>query len=183
MNSQQVIRVASIAEVAPLGPFCLCEWNVLSIRGKLGELPLDFPGARRLLTLYFDDVGDDFPEDHLFAAKPEDIEGAVEFSREIGDEPLLIQSYAGFSRSTALSWIILCDKLREEPKCVRQAFEIVRTIRPVMLPNRHVVKLGLETLYSGEARKEMRREFQACLAELKYPEPVPDPSTYQLPHE
>ncbi len=171
------LRIASVEEVVRMSPGELSDWNILSIRGRLDELPLNLPGARSVKTLHFDDVEADYPEDHLFAARPEDIEAALAFARDVAEQPLLIHCYAGISRSTALAWIILCDKLREQPGFVRKAFEILRALRPVMLPNRHVIRLGIEALSAGEARKAMMGEFKGCLAELKNPEPlVPYPA-------
>src|ERR1017187_943603 len=123
------LKIVGIEEVRRLSQHELAGWNILSIRGRMNE-PLTFPGARSTKTLHFDDVVKDFPEDQEFAATPDDILAALAFSRGIADEPLLIHCVAGISRSTALAWIILYDKLKAQPDAVRRSFEIIRMLRP-----------------------------------------------------
>jgi predicted protein tyrosine phosphatase len=160
------MMIASVEEAVRLTPAELSDWHILSIRGRLNELPLDFPGARSVKTLHFDDVEADYPEDHIFAARAKDIQAALEFARAIGEEPLLIHCYAGISRSTAIAWLIVYDKLKTQPDGVRRAFEIVRRLRPILIPNRHVLRLGILLLGTKNKRKRLTQEFQDCLAEI-----------------
>ena len=162
------LMIVGLDEVLQLPATMLRDWNILSIRGRLNELPLSFPGARSVKTLHFDDVESDYPDDHLFAATPSDIQHALAFAREIGDEPLLIHCHAGISRSTAVAWIIIWDKLKPKPDSVGQAFDIVRRVRPILLPNRHILRLGIEALAPKETQKTIMQEFQGCLTELNY---------------
>jgi predicted protein tyrosine phosphatase len=163
----QTLRIASVEEAVRMSPGELSIWNILSIRGRLNELPLGFPGARSVRTLHFDDVEADYPEDHLFAARPEDIAAAIGFARDVAEEPLLIHCYAGISRSTALAWLIVYDKLKAQPNAVRRAFEVVRKLRPILIPNRHVLRLGIELLVPREKRQRLTLQFKDCLAEIK----------------
>jgi predicted protein tyrosine phosphatase len=135
--------------------------------------PLSFPGARSLKSLHFDDVEADCPEDGEFAAKPEDIRDAIAFSRGIDDGLLLIHCAAGISRSTALAWIIIYDKLKGEPDAVRRSFHLVRKLRPILSPNRHVLRLGVEALAPKGSRIKIMQQFQDCLVELNPVEPTP----------
>jgi len=162
------LMIVGLDEVLQLPAAMLRDWNILSIRGRLNELPLNFPGARSVKTLHFDDVESDYPDEHLFAATPSDIQHALAFAREIGDAPLLIHCHAGISRSTAVAWIIIWDKLKPKPDSVGQAFDIVRRARPILLPNRHVLRLGIAALAPKETQKSIMQEFQGCLAELNY---------------
>jgi len=165
---KQKIMIIGVAKALGLCPAELAGWNILSICGWRHERPLSFPGARRTKTLYFDDV-EDCPEDGESAARPEDIQTALAFSREIEDEPILIHCSAGISRSTAVAWIILYDKLRAQPPpeaAVRQSFDIVRKLRPILAPNRHVLRLGIEALVPGKSRKAVLQQFHDCLIEL-----------------
>jgi hypothetical protein len=73
----QEIKITSIDEAVRLTPAQLSPWNILSITSRLNELPLNFPGARNLETLYFDDVDGVYPDDHLFAATPNDVQEAL----------------------------------------------------------------------------------------------------------
>ena len=159
------MKIVGIEEVRRLSQAELAGWNILSIRDRMSE-PLSFPGARSRKSLHFDDVEADYPEDGQFAARLEDLQAALAFSRGIEDEPLLIHCTMGMSRSTAIAWIIIYDKLRAEPDAVRRSFEIVRKLRPMLTPNRHVLRLGVKALAPKGGRKRMMREFHECLVEL-----------------
>ncbi len=165
---KQEMMIASVHEVLGLGPDELAGWNILSIRGRNGEPPLSFPGARSTKILHFDDVEADSPADGFFAATMDDIQEAIRFSRDLGDEPLLIHCHAGISRSTAIAWILVFDKLMERPGSVRLAFGIVRNLRPAMWPNRHILRLGIEALVPSALRKYILQEFHNCLIEFGY---------------
>jgi predicted protein tyrosine phosphatase len=162
------LMIVGLDEVFRLPASELKDWNILSIRGRMNERPFNFPGARRVKTLHFDDVEADYPEEQLFAAKPKDVEDALAFAREVGDEALLIHCRAGISRSTAIAWIIIWDKLKAKADSVGQAFDIVRKVRPILLPNRHVLRLGVEALAPKETQTKIMEEFQGCLMELNY---------------
>jgi predicted protein tyrosine phosphatase len=159
------MKIVGVEEARRLRPAELARWNILSICGRRSG-PLSFPGARATKSLYFDDVEADFQDDGEFAARPEDIQDALVFARGIGDEPLLIHCAMGISRSTGVAWIIIYDKLKSQPDAVRQSFEIVRKLRPILSPNRHVLRLGVEALVSSGSRKKIMRQFQDCLVEL-----------------
>jgi predicted protein tyrosine phosphatase len=164
------LMIAGLDEVFRLTESQLKDWNILSICGSATGLPLRFAGRRRVKTLCFDDVEADCPDECLFAATPNHIQDALDFAREIGDEPLLIHCHAGISRSTAIAWIIVWDKLKDGPEAVRQSFGIVRKARPILSPNRHVLRLGIEALAPREKQKQVVGEFADCLAELNYPQ-------------
>ena len=159
------MKIVGLEEVWRLSPTQLAGWNILSIRGRM-HAALSFPGAASAKTLHFDDVEADCPETGEFAATAADIQAAIEFSREIGDEPLLVHCAAGVSRSTAIAWIIIYDKLKREPDAVRRSFDIVRRLRPILSPNLHVLKLGVEALIPNTSRKKIVQQFQDCLDEL-----------------
>lgn len=159
------MKIIGVEEARRSTPTELAGWNILSIRGRKEE-SLSFPGARCIKSLHFDDVEADCPEDGEFAATPEDIRRALAFSSGIGDEPLLIHCAAGISRSTALAWLIIYDKLQEQPDAVRQSFDIVRKLRPILSPNRHVLRLGVEVLAPQGSRKRIMQQFCDCLVEF-----------------
>jgi predicted protein tyrosine phosphatase len=160
------LKIVGVEEARGLSPEELAGWSILSIRSKMKEGPLSFPGARSTKSIHFDDVEDDFPEEQEFAAKPEDIQEALEFSRGIDDGPLLIHCHMGISRSTAIAWIIIYDKLKGKPDAVRSSFEIVRKLRPILSPNRHVLRLGVEALAQKGSRKRVMQQFHDCLEEI-----------------
>ena len=165
------VKIVGVEEALRLSKAELTGWNILSICGRM-EAPLSFPGAKSTKSLYFDDVEGDCPEDGQFAARPEDIQAALEFSRGIDDGPLLIHCQMGISRSTAIAWIIIYDKLKAEPGAVRQSFEFVRKLRPILSPNPHVLRLGVKALAPKGSRNRILQQFQDCLDEINYASPV-----------
>jgi len=162
---QRRMKIVGVEEARRLSQAELEGWHILSIIGRKKE-PLSFPGARSMKSLYFDDVEADCPEDGEFAASPKDIQEALSFSRGIGDGPLLIHCLMGISRSTALAWIILYDRLMAQPDAVRQSFDIVRKLRPILSPNRRVLRLGVEALVPQGSRRRIMQQFRDCLVEL-----------------
>ncbi|SRR5260221_634683 len=153
-------------ELLSLPPAFLSDWNILSITGRATNKPLYLPQAKKMCSLYFDDVEPDTPETGHFAATDADIKKAVAFAHEVGNDHLLIHCFAGISRSTAMAWIIIWDKLKDKPEAVRLSFDIVRRIRPILLPNRHVLTIGINLLASEGARDDITREFRDCLRQL-----------------
>jgi len=167
LSNKLKMKIVGVEEALRLSQAELAGWNVLSICGRM-EAPLSFRGAKSTKNLHFDDVEEDCPEDGQFAARLEDIQEALAFAREIDGEPLLIHCVAGISRSTALAWIIIYDKLKDEPDAVRQSFEIVRKLRPILSPNRHVLRLGVDALAPRGARTRIKQHFYECLLELNH---------------
>ncbi|MGC8989105.1 MAG: hypothetical protein ACP5MD_03190 [Verrucomicrobiia bacterium] len=155
----QDIAIASVVEAESLVVGQPAYWNVISICDGLGESAW-LVGARSVLQLDFDDVEDMFLSLGGVMATKEDITRALKFARKIKREPLLIHCTVGVSRSTAMAWIITCDKLRGRSDAARKALEIVRTVRPMLMPNRHVLKLGIAVLGKNRAeREQLRRDL------------------------
>ena len=157
--------ISGVEEARRLSRAELAGWNILSICGRMQE-PLRFSGARSTKSLHFDDVEADCPEDGEFAATAENIQEALAFARQVDDEPLLIHCAAGISRSPALAWIIVYDKLKGEPEAVRRSFDIVRKLRPILAPNPHILRLGVAALVPKGNRKRIMHQFNDCLVEL-----------------
>lgn len=162
----QKLIILGLDEVQRLPNAFLADWNILSITARMNRVPLYFPAAQKMCRLSFDDVEEDEPAAGSFAAREEDVEKAILFSREIGTEPLLIHCFAGISRSTAIAWIIVWDKLRAKADSVRQSFGIVRDARPMLMPNRHILRLGIKALAPMGTRSLITQQFQDCLDEL-----------------
>ncbi len=157
------MRIVGLADVLRLSPDEQAGWHILSIRGRMHDDPLDFPGAWSTKTVHFNDVLADSPEHEEFAATPKDIQAVLDYSRGIVGQPLLIHCAAGISRSTAVAWIILYDRLKDEPNAVQRSFEIVRDLRPILSPNRHVLRLGVEALVGAKDRDAIMAKFIECL--------------------
>ncbi len=125
--------------------------QIISVWGKLDGSPASFESPKRILHLGFDDVTADDPGEGLFAATEADIARALEFAREAWPGPLLIHCHAVISRSPALAWVVLWDRLGATLPAAREALEIVRRVRPEIEPNPHIMRLGVMQL-CGEAR-------------------------------
>jgi hypothetical protein len=57
----QKMMIVGVEEARRLTPAQLAGWSILSIRARMKEGPLNFPGARRTKSLHFDDVDGDYP--------------------------------------------------------------------------------------------------------------------------
>ncbi len=73
-----------------------------------------------------------------------DVERILDFARGLTDVPIFIHCYAGISRSTATALTILADRLG--PGSEEEALDLVLGIRPIAVPNRHIVKLADDVL-------------------------------------
>jgi predicted protein tyrosine phosphatase len=163
---KQKMKILGYSEAVRLSPGELAGWNVLSIRARKSNQLAVFPGARRTKRLHFDEVEKDDAGLQHFATKMSDIQGALEFSRKIEDEPLLIHCQAGISRSTAVAWIILYDKLKADPDAVRKSFDIVRELRPILSPDCQILRSGIEILVPEGNRNAVTQQFSECLLQL-----------------
>jgi predicted protein tyrosine phosphatase len=142
-------------------------WNIVSIIGRGDNDRPHFSNALTVCCLSFDDVVDNIPGEGLYTAKIADIQKAVDFSRQIGQQPLLIHCHAGISRRTALAWLIIFDKVRAQHDPVQRSFEILCRLRPELMPNTPILQLGLRVLIEDVAeRKQTQDEFLKCLESL-----------------
>lgn len=80
----------------------------------------------------------------VLLARAEDIAAILEFFAATGEGQVLVHCTSGVSRSTACSFIGLCQAFG--PGREREAFDAVLAIRPRALPNRLIVELGDEQL-------------------------------------
>jgi|YNPNPStandDraft_1061719.scaffolds.fasta_scaffold14168_2 predicted protein tyrosine phosphatase len=159
----QDIAIASVVEAESLVASQPGYWNVISICDGLADRAR-LVGARDLLQLHFDDIEDMYLSLGGIIATKEDITRALRFAREVKNDPLLIHCTAGVSRSTAVAWIVTYDKLRGQPDAARKALDIVRAVRPMLIPNRHVLKLGIAVLGKSRAeRQQLRRDLAEVL--------------------
>ena len=164
---KQEMVIASQDEAVDLHNRNLRHWNIISITGRSDDNKPHFPNALSVCSLCFDDVMASFPSMGLYAAKPSNIHEAIEFSRQIYQQPLLIHCHAGISRSTALAWLVVFDKLKARFYRARRSFEIVRRLRPQMMPNDLILRLGVRCLIKDATeRRQIQREFNHCLSTL-----------------
>lgn len=76
------------------------------------------------------------------------LEGILRFVQGSGQAPLLFQCWAGRSRSTAAALVVitktLWDRGLDGQDLVRTAVDTLLQLRPVAIPNKLVLRLGLE---------------------------------------
>ncbi len=76
------------------------------------------------------------------------LENILRFARQSGSAPLLVQCWAGRSRSTAVALLLivhsLWDRGMDGVELVRTAIDALLLIRPIAAPNRLMLRLGLE---------------------------------------
>jgi predicted protein tyrosine phosphatase len=79
---------------------------------------------------------------NLQLASKEQVESALEFGKNY--ESLLIHCHAGVSRSTGIALAIIADRLGEGNE--QEALNELLRIRPIAVPNLHVIKLADDIL-------------------------------------
>jgi len=158
----QDIAVLSVGEAELLTAKEPGRWHVISISNDPGAHP-SLAGARRLLRLAFDDVDGTWEELGGVLATEEDILQALQFARKAEQQPLLIHCTAGISRSAAVAWAVVCDRLNGQRDAGQVALEIVRRVRPICAPNRHVLRLSIALLARRPAQREKLEEELALV--------------------
>lgn len=149
------MRILSILDVAPVLRERPGYWDVISVGPDLPPTKL----CRRHLWLECDDV--------LSAATAgagagwrapvaQHVGDALAFAREAGDDRLIVHCHAGVSRSPAIAWCILLDRLGSPAAATATLFEL----RPIAIPNRVIIRLGLEMIAGSTA------EYDAILADM-----------------
>lgn len=118
--------------------------------------------CRRQLVLDFADLSS--VSDGRDGAHPDDsvprqkhVTAALAFARRSDDDRLLIHCLAGVSRSPAIAWCILLDRLGDPAEATRCLFRL----QPTAMPNPVIVRLGLDLL------KGSAREFATIRAEMR----------------
>lgn len=108
---------------------------------------------RDVLSLRFDDAENlDTDEGGITFVRPEQIAEAFGFADQRPGEPLLIQCWAGLSRSAALALGMISRGLYQsgEDSFMEEAVDLLLQIRPQARPNVLVLKLALETFLPAD---------------------------------
>lgn len=126
------------------------KYRVISITSP-GRSGIEFPDAKEVLYLKFDDVADSFRDmDGFMLATEEDCRNALDFLRQGG--PCLVHCQAGISRSPAIVLGYLLSELPWE-KAVNKLFQI----RSCAVPNTHILKLMCKILGMEENYPAIQR--------------------------
>lgn len=110
------------------------EWDVICIVNSDGNAPLQIRTASRLmLPLVFDDI--DYPMKGFILPQKDDVQKALEFAAD--KNRLIVTCQGGMSRSAALGYVILCQRLG--------AHNAIKYLIPVRHhPNRRIINLAEE---------------------------------------
>lgn len=140
-------------------------WHSISIMEPSRRLaPRE--NLRDVLSLRFDDAENlDTDETGITFVKPQQIADAFAFADERWGEPLLVQCWAGLSRSAALALGMIARGLflEGEEEFEESAVDLLLQIRPEARPNVLVLRLALETFVPAD------RAWRATRAMVNHP--------------
>jgi len=136
-------------------------WHSISIMEPWRNLATR-QGLRDVLSLRFDDAENlDTEETGITFPQKQHILDALAFADERPGEPLLIQCWAGLSRSAALALGIITRGLHYDgyEPLAEEAVKHLLRIRPQARPNVLVLKLTLETFLPEDQADALTREM------------------------
>ena len=116
--------------------------HVISLSSPGSEQAMIAPGPERL-KLIFHDIPE--PRPGFKSASQDDVANLIAFARRWPRErPMLIQCWAGVSRSPAAAYVVACalTATGQETRLARQ----LRTAAPFATPNPHVIALADDAL-------------------------------------
>ncbi len=140
-------------------------WHVVSIREPI-HAEAGLTGALSKHSVVFEDVLTT-QGNHGQGPSPAHLEAVLSYVAVTNREPLVLQCWAGRSRSTAVALVIIVKDLwdegsLDESAVVRTALDILLSLRPQALPNALVLRLGLEqflpSAQAGTLSKALMRE-------------------------
>lgn len=119
--------------------------HIVSLSSPGSERALIPPGLERL-ELIFHDIPE--PRPGLKAASQDDVASLIAFARDWPqDRPMLIQCWAGVSRSPAAAYVVACAL---SPEGVEEAWaRQLRLAAPFATPNPRIVALADSALFRG----------------------------------
>jgi predicted protein tyrosine phosphatase len=167
MFIERLQRHLAICSATQIGPFLAREpdlWHVVSIRDPM-HAETELAQAKSVQHLIFEDALPSL-EPESPGPKAAHLETLLTYAAQHADEPLVLQCWAGRSRSTAMALVLIVQGLREQgltdADLVQAAVDILLTLRPNAIPNAFVLRLGLDQfLVATEAQslcKSLLRE-------------------------
>lgn len=122
--------------------------------GRFDLLSLSSPGhdkgdgqrleCRRKLELSFHDINE--PRPGLVAPDAELVQSIIDFGRGKQKYPMVVNCWAGISRSSAAVYVIVCDR---NPGLEREIAKELRRRAPAVTPNRLMVSIADDLLCRG----------------------------------
>ena len=135
-------------------------WNVVSIfsggGGKHGGVLPDYQNKyKSICSNRFHDI--DTPEDGLIMCNETHIKNIIEFSENVVGQPLVVNCFAGVSRSSAISFLVLlnqCSKQKYDYP-VDRALDYLVSIKNIhtIYPNRAILNMGIDYLCKENTEK------------------------------
>ena len=143
---QRELAICHHAEIKGLLAGDPGRWHVISIREPIHPEPV-LTNAKKVHAVVFEDVFTS-EGDHGHGPKPAHLQQILRFVEQSAGAHLLFQCWAGRSRSTAVALVVIVKSLWDQgvdgAELVRTAADILLKLRPVAIPNRLVLRLGLE---------------------------------------
>lgn len=134
-------------------------WHVISIRDPGTPAPAALALAAEVLEVTFYDVEEEVPFGTVSRKPPraEDITAILQFADRHAGEPILVHCLLGLCRSPAVAMVLLMQGLLRRgwrdvsPKALAdRVVACLMQLRPRALPNRLVLRHGLEQLVPAE---------------------------------
>jgi len=153
-----VMKILSQAEAQDIVLAEPKKWNVASIVSADGAyykrtgkiIPLDKPNFKKAKTfkqVHFDDIQKEI--DYLVLCNKWHIEVLLDYAKKHYDEPLIVHCHAGISRSSAITFLILLDRLKETSENpVEDALTLLIGVKNwnLIFPNKYIIGLGMHIL-------------------------------------
>lgn len=147
MFIESLQREMAVCSHAEIGEFLASDsgrWQVVSIR-EPDHPEAELKDALKAHAIVFKDI---FTNGENDGPKAVHLEVILRFVQRSPGTPLLIQCWAGRSRSTAVALTVIVQSLWNQgidgAELVRTAIDALIKIRPIAAPNRLVLRLGLE---------------------------------------
>lgn len=161
------------------------KWNVISITSVNGAyykatgkvVGLDKPNlknAKDFKSIHFDDIQKEL--EHLVLCNKWHIGIILDYARKLydTDEAVIIHCHAGISRSSAITYLILLDYLKDKsPNLIDDALQLLIQIKSweLIIPNRYIIGLGIHMLAkdAGQEMEWLRIFYSHPITKKLYP--------------
>ncbi len=122
------------------------KWNIVSIYSPGPNiLPPNLLGAESITQHSFHDAEE--IEEGAVLCNEYNIIDILYFSKTHTGQPLAIHCMAGISRSTATAILIILNQIKDKvDNPIEEAIKMIYSINRFMLPNHHVLKLGIKII-------------------------------------